>query len=135
MAVNINKGEALGMLSMTPLIDIVFLLLIFFLVATQFSEEERLLKVNLADASEAQPLIMSPKDTVVNIQKDGSYYINGDTVTGVRLDEILRKVAADNPGSTVNVRADQDSTNKHLFFVLNACKKHRLNHTAVTKSD
>ena len=41
MAVNINKGQALGALSLTPLIDVVFLLLIFFLVATKFAEEDK----------------------------------------------------------------------------------------------
>ena len=41
MAVKIKKGAALGALSITPLIDVVFLLLIFFLVATRFEEAER----------------------------------------------------------------------------------------------
>jgi biopolymer transport protein ExbD len=133
MSVKINKGSALDMLNLTPLIDMVFLLLIFFLVASEFSEEERALLVNLPDASEAQPLILSPKDTVVSIRADGSYFVNGATVSGSRLDELLTQVAADNPGSTVNVRSDEEAPSKHLFFVLNTCKKHRLNHTAVTK--
>ena len=53
MAVKIDKGSALDSLSLTPLIDIVFLLLIFFLVATKFAEEERELAVMLPEASEA----------------------------------------------------------------------------------
>ena len=51
MAVKIKKGTALGALSLTPLIDIVFLLLIFFLVATRFAEEDRERDVELPSAS------------------------------------------------------------------------------------
>ena len=47
MPVTIKKGTALSSLSMTPLIDIVFLLLIFFLVTTRFSEEDHELEVML----------------------------------------------------------------------------------------
>ena len=53
MAVNIDKGRALDSINMTPVIDMVFLLLIFFLVASQFAEEERSLEVVLPSASEA----------------------------------------------------------------------------------
>ena len=45
MAVKIKQGRALAALSMTPLIDVVFLLLIFFLVATRFEQEDRALEV------------------------------------------------------------------------------------------
>ena len=47
MAVNIKKGDALGMINLTPMIDMVFLLLIFFLVATSFEDEERSLAILL----------------------------------------------------------------------------------------
>ena len=40
MAVRIKKNAAAGMLSMTPLIDVLFMLLIFFLVATKFADED-----------------------------------------------------------------------------------------------
>ena len=50
MAVKINRGRALDAINMTPVIDMVFLLLIFFLVASQFAEEERALKVVLPSA-------------------------------------------------------------------------------------
>ena len=56
MAIKFDKSTAIGTLSLTPLIDIVFLLLIFFLVATEFAKEEREMKVVLPAASEAKPL-------------------------------------------------------------------------------
>ena len=52
MAVRIRKSSVLQSLSLTPLIDVVFLLLVFFLVATRFAEEDRQLDVKLPTASE-----------------------------------------------------------------------------------
>ena len=74
MSVNLKKGEALSTLSLTPLIDVVFLLLIFFLVATKFAEEERELNVLLPDASEAQPRTSKPRETIVNIDEAGTLF-------------------------------------------------------------
>ena len=61
MAVKIRKGNALSSLSLTPLIDVVFLLLVFFLVTTRFAQEDYELNVVLPSASKAQPLIAEPK--------------------------------------------------------------------------
>ena len=77
MAVQLNKGAALGSLSLTPLIDIVFLLLIFFLVVTRFEDLERELKVELPSASEAMPLTAKPKELFINIDKEGKYILQG----------------------------------------------------------
>ena len=61
MAIKLKQGRALGSLSLTPLIDVVFLLLIFFLVATRFAQEDRELDVELPSASEAKPLVASQR--------------------------------------------------------------------------
>ena len=44
---------------LTPLIDVVFLLLIFFLVATRFDEQEKLISIRLAEILQAQPVVAS----------------------------------------------------------------------------
>ena len=60
MAVNIKKGSVIGVLTITPLIDIVFLLLIFFLVATRFAEEDRA-EGDLHQHRSGRPLLHPPK--------------------------------------------------------------------------
>ena len=57
---------------LTPVIDGVFLLLIFFLVATEYHQEERELEVVLPEVTQAQPLAMS-KELIVNITKAGIF--------------------------------------------------------------
>ena len=62
-------------LSMTSMIDVVFLLLIFFLVSSRFSEEERELDLNLPSVTEALPASAQLDELVVNIDAEGRYFI------------------------------------------------------------
>ncbi len=124
MAVKINKGQALGSLSITPLIDVVFLLLIFFLVATRFEEVERELAVQLPQASEAKPQIAKPKEMFVNVTRDGRYYVGGKILDSQGLELALRQAYQNNPGrQQVVIRADKESKTKHIAEVMNLCNK------------
>lgn len=124
MAVKIKKGTALGTLSLTPLIDVVFLLLIFFLVATRFAQEDRELDVMLPSASEARPLTVRPREMFINIDHRGHYFVDGSTLTGQEVENVLEQAAADNPtNQSVIVRADKRVSLDFVVFVLNACNK------------
>ncbi len=124
MAVEIDKGSALNTLSLTPLIDIVFLLLIFFLVATRFAEEEQEMDVMLPDASEAQPLTKKPRELFVNIDEKGAYYVTGKIVELPELEKILEAAYVNNPGrASVVIRADRRVPLQYAVSVMNACKK------------
>ena len=63
MGVKINKGTAASLINLTPMIDVIFQLLLFFLVASRFSEEERQLNVVLPQASEAKPITAKPQES------------------------------------------------------------------------
>ena len=134
MSVKIKKGHALGMLSMTPLIDIVFLLLIFFLVATRFAEEDRELDVILPSASEAQPLTVAPKEVTVNIDQQGAYFVGGKTVELEELELVLQQAAANNPvNQSVIIRADKRVPVDFPVQVINACLRVGIyNHSLTT---
>ena len=56
MSLKINKGKADELFNFTPMIDVVFNLLLFFMVAARFAEEEREVPVQLPAASEAKPV-------------------------------------------------------------------------------
>ena len=124
MAVKIRKSGALGSLSLTPLIDIVFLLLIFFLVATRFAEEDRELDVVLPTASEAQPLVVQPQQIFVNIDQHGIFYMDSRHLDEEQLELALKKVAANNPAHpSVKIRADHRSECQSLITVMNLCNR------------
>ena len=124
MAVQIKKSNALGMLNMTPLIDVVFQLLIFFLVATRFAQEDRELDVTLPSASAAQPLIAEARELFVNIDRNGRYFVDGRIRPAAELEQILRQAVADNPANqTVFVRADKDVKWDAVAQVFDLCVK------------
>ena len=133
MSVRIDKGAALAGLNLTPLIDVVFLLLIFFLVATRFAEEERELDVLLPEASEAQPLVSQPKEMFVNVDKDGRYYVTGKILSLDQLHPVLKAAWVDNPGrASVIIRADKRCPWEFVVAVMNACNKANIRDYRVT---
>ena len=124
MTVKIEKGSAAGLINLTPMIDVVFQLLLFFLVASRFADEERQLKVVLPQASEARPLTARPSEYSITIDRNGQYYVDGKVVSPDMIEPSLRKVAANNPGrQTVIIRADKRADVEHAVFVMNACNK------------
>jgi len=124
MAVKIDKGSALDNISLTPLIDIVFLLLIFFLVATEFAKEEREIPVQLPEASEALPMTQSPREVVINIKSDGEFYVSGKIVKLPDLEKMLEQAYNNNPGTvSAIIRSDELVPIKVVVAAINACKK------------
>jgi len=124
MAVKLKKGRALGMLSLTPLIDVVFLLLIFFLVTARFAQEDRELDVMLPSASEAKPLTVLPKELFINIDHNGRYFVDGKVLGPDEIELVLRRAVTDNPiNQSVIIRSDKRVTLEYVVFVMNACNQ------------
>ena len=124
MSVQIKRSSAIGSLSVTPLIDVVFLLLIFFLVSSRFSEEERELDLNLPNVSEALPATLEPSELVINIDAQGRFFIDGEFRQAEQVEQILRRSQANNPLSqTVVIRGDRESNWESVATAMNICKK------------
>lgn len=124
MAVKIRKGNALSALSLTPLIDVVFLLLVFFLVTTRFAQEDYELDVVLPAASEAQPLIAEPRELFVNIDQHGDYVVDGRVMTRDEVADVLRRAVANNPvNQSVIIRADRRVQFDYVVAIMNLCNR------------
>jgi biopolymer transport protein ExbD len=122
MSVRINKGRLTGGLELTPMIDVVFLLMIFFLVASKLDEADRFIDVVLPKASAAKPLTSRPREFLVNIDRDGHYFVGARPVALVDLQSLLKQAAVDNPKrQTVIVRADENVAHKFVVAAMNAC--------------
>jgi biopolymer transport protein ExbD len=110
--------------NMTPIIDVVFQLLIFFLVATRFDQEERELDTILPQAAAASPLSAPPQQLIVNVRADGRYVVNRSEITEAELRRLLRQVRVDNPtGHSVLIRGDERVAWKHLARVMSLCNE------------
>ena len=90
-------------ITITSLIDVVFLLLVFFMVSTTFAEHPGI-KLELPSASSAEPSKLEP--LTLTIDKKGRMYLNGE---GIREDELRRKLKeeAKGPDVTLILKADK----------------------------
>jgi biopolymer transport protein ExbD len=118
-------------LNLTALIDVVFLLLIFFLVATRFDQEEKELSIRVPDVYKARPLTAGPQAMVVNINADGNYIVSGKTLDETELRSLLGAAAKKNPAdlTTVELRTDMDARVRFAMAVVGMCEEQNLKHS------
>jgi biopolymer transport protein ExbD len=122
MSVRIYKGRLASGLELTPMIDVVFLLMIFFLVASKLEEADRYIDVVLPKASAARPLTSRTTEFIINIDREGRYFAGAKPITLPDLTAALRQAAADNPQrQKVVVRADENVPHKFVVGAMNAC--------------
>ncbi len=109
-------------IELTPLIDMVFLLLIFFLVATTFQQEEREMQIALPFASSSAPISTMLRELVINVDQDGTMIVSGRTIDDEGLRQIITDAVATNPEQKVTVRGDRATAYAHIVRVLDVCK-------------
>ncbi len=107
---------------MTPLIDIVFLLLIFFLVATTFHQEEREMQIALPIASASGPVSVSLRELVINVNAEGEIILGGRIMDPEALSTLVLEAVESNPGQKVTVRGDRTTAYSNIVSVLDICK-------------
>jgi biopolymer transport protein ExbD len=107
-------------MNLTPLIDCVFLLLIFFMVTTVFKQPYSL-QVELPDATQAQ--VVEEKKLVATITADGRMEINRQPVTLADLEQVLLREKEDTRSLTLVVRTDKETQHRHLLDLFEAAKR------------
>lgn len=110
-------------LNLTSMIDVLFLLIIFFMVGTKFTELERKIGLKVPQVSNVEALTSAPEKKVVNVYRDGQISLDRETVT---LDELSRRLTAARSQYEdlgVLVRGDGSGEFQYVAEVLNACRK------------
>jgi biopolymer transport protein ExbD len=107
---------------LTPVIDVVFLLLIFFLVATRYDQEEKELAVILPEVTQAQPLSMTP-ELVINVMRGGQFRIAQNEIDEQQLGRIIRESRRNNPQQSALIRGDGDVALKYAVRVMGLCNE------------
>lgn len=119
-------------ISMTPLIDMVFLLLIFFLVATKFADIERDVRIRPPSARSARPVTEMPREIVINVTREGRFLIAGQEMNMDALDGMLATAVARNPQQVVVIRGDRETVLQYAVNVLDLCEKHHVDRAFLT---
>ena len=105
---------------LTSLIDVVFLLLIFFMVSTTF-ERQALLKVDLPDASVVEDRVEAPESLELVIDSEGRMYLNDQRLIDSEARTIraaMEQQAGDNRGIPLILRADRLTPHHHVVTVM-----------------
>jgi biopolymer transport protein ExbD len=118
-----SRAEDAGVaIDMTPIIDMVFMLLTFFLLATTFQRAEREMQIALPFASSSAPISAALREIVVNVTTDGRAIISGRTVTDDELRSLVGGAAKNNPDQKITVRGDRGAQYCAVVRVLDICK-------------
>ena len=110
-------------MQLAPMIDIVFLLLIFFIVTWQFTKSETELNVAVPTAEEGSDLNRPKGEIIINILADGTLRVEGSTVDLLQLREKLAAIAIRHENQPVRIRGDGAVAYQRIVEVIDTCQK------------
>jgi len=113
-----KKGASFDL---TPLIDVVFLLLIFFMLTTTFVNLENRVKVNLPSGDFAAA--ESSENIIVTITENNTVYLNGKLIDPLKLTESVAAKIEEEPERTVILEADKNVLHGKVIRVMDLLKK------------
>jgi len=117
-----NTKSRAPTLALTSMLDVIFLLLCFFVTVSVFSQWESEISIKLPSASTAMEPDRLPGEIIVNLTKEGVVKVNGNAIGLAALGERLAKVAKFYPGQPVIIRADRDTSYEKLVNVIDTCR-------------
>lgn len=106
-----------------PMIDIIFLLLIFFVTTSIFARLENELSITVPTAETATAPKRNLGELVVNVRADGTIVVNQIHVTLDQLQVLLNRIAKQYPDNSVIIRGDREAVYKDIIGILDVCSK------------
>ena len=117
-----NSRSHAAAVQMSSLMDVIFLLLCFFVTTSVFSQWETEISITLPTAKSATVPGRMPGEIILNPSKDGAVSVNGQTLTLAEVTERLTRIAKLYPGQPVVIRADKETAYDSLVGVIDACR-------------
>ena len=115
-----QQVEAEGEIDITPMLDVVFIMLIFFIVTASFVKESGI-EVNRPDASTAQA---KPRANIlIAINENDEIWINKRRVDESQVRANIERLHAENPQGTVVIQADEEAKTRKLVAVMDAARQ------------
>src|ERR1044072_2530673 len=117
-------------IQLATLVDVLLLLLIFFLLTWSAARNENELDVKVPKASAAKEKMAPPGDVVVNVKTDGTVIVNRRSMTGAELGKLLQDLVKLYPEQAVVIRGDEGGTYKNVINILNICSESGITNVA-----
>lgn len=116
------KPEAVGF-QLAPMIDVVFLLLCFFITSQLFAQWETEIDITLPTAETGQTPQRLPGEIIINLTAEGQAIVNARPLDMQELQSLLDRLVTLFPGQPVLIRADKATAYEHVILVLDACRQ------------
>ena len=110
-------------IQLAPMIDVVFLLLIFFIVLWNYARFETEIDISVPAASAGENPERTIGEIVVNVKIEGGFIIEGIERTELETLEMFKSIVAAYPDQALILRGDKDASFDHIVKVLNLCKE------------
>jgi biopolymer transport protein TolR len=117
-----HQADELPHINMTPMVDVVLCLLVFFMAATKLYDwDENEFTVSVPQVAEAGPLTAAPDDLMLTIVKPGTVAVGESTYELPALTKMLRRARSLYEDQGVVIRGDASLNYQDLADVLSAC--------------
>jgi biopolymer transport protein ExbD len=132
MPLKLSQHDDTPMLNLTSMIDVLFLLIIFFMVATKFDEMERNIEVAVPEVAQAGEKTPPPRPMVVAVLADGNVELDGKPLTLPELTSNLAAARTPLTEPTVVIRGDASCRFQHVASALAACQQAGISDLGIT---
>jgi biopolymer transport protein ExbD len=123
MPIKLQSSDEIPQPNLTSMIDVLFLLILFFVVATKFMDSERQIELKVPQVSDRGALTAAPEKKVINVYQDGAITLDGADVTLEQLTKRLSAARSQYKGIGVLVRGDGTGQFQRVASVLSACRQ------------
>ncbi|MBP7951762.1 MAG: biopolymer transporter ExbD [Verrucomicrobiales bacterium] len=115
---------------LVPLMDVLFILITFFVIAFSMSRMETEVNISVPASESTQQQLQDVGQIVVNVRAGGTLVVNQQVLTEPQLLDRVRTIATVNAKQAIVVRGDENAAYKHIFRVLDNCRKAGLYHVS-----
>ncbi len=136
MRINLQNHEGNDEdIPLSPLIDAVFLLLIFFLVATMMKKVNRDIDIELPESVSAERLAPTDENRVIGIDADGLVYYEGEPASIQSLHIRIRDLGISDPDMQIRLDVDRETPTHRVIEVLDLCRFNHLGNVGIRTYD
>ena len=122
MRIRRHSGEDEGIIDLSSLLDVLFILIIFLMATSNFEEMEVDEQVQLPVQASSDSLSSESKAIVINVRKSGTYVLQNQQMTIEEMHEHVKAALEENPELKVLVRADQEALHGWVANAIAVCR-------------
>lgn len=108
---------------LAPMVDVMFILLAFFIASQIFARWEKEIDIKLPTAVSSKHPSRLPGEIIINVRQDGTMVVNEQKLQDADLKALLNRIVEIFPGQPILIRADRRTAYQHVIGVLDLCRQ------------